>query len=157
MDSYGARFPIEPGSADGYHFLIVEAHAYPDIADALRHGAVAALEAAGATHETIAVPSALELPAAVAMALDARDFDGYIALGCVIRGHSGHYDAVVTQSVRALIDLSVGDAVPLGVGLLAVENEGQALARARPEDQDRGGDAARAALALAAIKAKLND
>jgi len=157
MDSHAARFEIEPGSADGYHFLIVEARELPDLADELHRGAVTALDAAGATHETIRVPSALELPTAVAMALDARDFDGYIALGCVVRSHSGHPDAIISQSVRALVDLSVGDAVPLGIGLLVVESEEQAQAGTRPEDHDRGGDAARAALSLAAIKAKLND
>lgn len=157
MDSYGAPFPIEPGSAAGRHFLIVEARAYGDLADELRRGAVAALEAAGATHDVVAVPTALELPAAIAMALEAADFDGYVALGCVIRGHSGHYETVARESTRALVEISVVDALPLGIGILTVENEGQAWVRARVEEQDRGGDAARAALALAALKAKLND
>lgn len=157
MDSYGAPFPIEPGSADGQHFLIIEARAYPDLADEMRRGAIAALEAAGATYDSIAVPSALEIPAAIAMALEAGEFDGYVALGCVIRGHSGHYETVARESTRALVEISVVDALPLGIGILTVENEGQAWARARVGEQDRGGDAARAALALAALKAKLNE
>jgi len=156
MDSYGVRFPIPPGSAQGLNFLIVEGRAYPEIADELKRGAVAALEAAGATHESVAVPSAMEVPVAIAMALEARDYDGYVALGCVIRGQTNHYSAVAGESIRALAELAVVDALPLGIGILTVETEAQAWIRAHVNDQDRGGDAARAALALAALKMKLN-
>lgn len=156
MDSYGERFPIENNSAAGLHFLIVEGRSYPGIADEMRQGAIAALEAAGATHDVIAVPSAMEVPVGVAMALETDSYDGYIALGCVMRGHTNHYEAVAGESIRALAELAVVDALPLGIGILTVENEGQAWVRARRTDQDRGGDAARAALALAALKAKLN-
>ena len=156
MDSYGTRFPVEDNAAQGLHFLIVEGRAYPGIADEMKAGAIAALELAGATHEVISVPSAMEVPVGVAMALETDRFDGYVALGCVIRGHSNHYEAVAGESTRALAELAVVDALPLGIGILTVENEGQAWARARKTDQDRGGDAARAAVVLAALKAKLN-
>lgn len=156
MDSYGERFAIAPGSADGQHFLIVEGRAYPAIADEMKRGAIAALEAAGATHETIAVPSAMEVPMALAMALEVGDHDGYVALGCVMRGQTNHYSAVAGESIRALVELAMVDALPLGIGILTVETEAQARIRANVNDQDRGGDAARAALALAAIKMKLN-
>ena len=156
MDSYGERFPIAPKSAEGLHFLIVEGRAYPAIADEMKAGAIAALDAAGATHEVIAVPGAMEVPVGIAMALETDNYDGFVALGCVIRGQSNHYVTVASESTRALAELAVVDALPLGIGILTVENEGQAWARARRTDGDRGGDAARAALALAALKAKLN-
>lgn len=156
MDSYGERFPIEANSAQGLHFLIVEGRAYPGIADEMKAGAGAALKAAGATFDVIAVPGAMEVPVGVAMALDTDKYDGYVALGCVIRGQSNHYVSVASESIRALAELAVVDALPLGIGILTVENEGQAWTRARVADGDRGGDAARAALALAALKAKLN-
>lgn len=156
MDSYGERFPIEANSAVGLHFLIVEGRAYPGIADEMKSGAVVALTAAGATYDVIAVPGAMEVPVGVAMALETERYDGFVALGCVIRGQSNHYVAVASESIRALAELAVVDALPLGIGILTVENEGQAWARARTNDGDRGGDAARAALALAALKAKLN-
>ncbi|SFV34916.1 6,7-dimethyl-8-ribityllumazine synthase [Devosia crocina] len=156
MDSYGERFPIAAGSAEGLHFLIVEGRAYPAIADEMREGAIAALEAAGATHEVISVPGAMEVPVGVAMALESEKYDGFVALGCVVRGQSNHYVTVANESTRALAELAVVDALPLGIGILTVENEGQAWTRARRTDGDRGGDAARAALALAALKAKLN-
>jgi len=156
MDSYGARFALEPGAGQGLHVLIVEGRAYPEIADEMKRGAIAALEAAGATHEAIAVPSAMEVPVALAMALETGRFDGYVALGCVIRGQTSHYSAVAGESIRALAELAVVDALPLGIGVLTVETEAQARIRANVKEQDRGGDAARAALALAAIKAKLN-
>lgn len=156
MDSYGERFPIAPNSAAGLHFLIVEGRAYPAIADEMKAGAIAALEAAGATHDVISVPGAMEVPVGVAMALETDKYDGFVALGCVIRGQSNHYVTVASESTRALAELAVVDALPLGIGILTVENEGQAWTRARRTDGDRGGDAARAALALAALKAKLN-
>ncbi|ODT70874.1 MAG: 6,7-dimethyl-8-ribityllumazine synthase [Pelagibacterium sp. SCN 63-23] len=156
MDSYGVRFSLPPEAGQGLHFLIVEGRAYPDIADEMKRGALAALAAAGATHEVIAVPSAMEVPVAIAMALETDRFDGYVALGCVIRGQTNHYVGVASESIRALAELAVVDALPLGIGILTVENEAQAWIRANVKDQDRGGDAARAALALSDVKAKLN-
>ncbi len=156
MDSYGERFPIEAGSGEGLNFLIVEGRNYHRIADEMRTGAIAVLDAAGATHDTISVPSAMEVPVAIAMALESGDYDGFVALGCVIRGQTNHYSSVAGESIRALMELAVVDALPLGIGILTVETEAQAWIRAQVKDQDRGGDAARAALALAAVKAKLN-
>lgn len=153
MDSYGVRFPLPEGAGRGLHFLIVEGRAYPDIAEEMKRGAVAVLEGAGASFETIAVPGAMEVPVAIAMALETGRFDGYVALGCVIRGQTNHYAAVAGESIRALAELAVVDALPLGIGILTVETEAQAWIRANVKDQDRGGDAARSALALAGIKA----
>ncbi|MHA6298910.1 6,7-dimethyl-8-ribityllumazine synthase [Devosia sp. CAU 1758] len=156
MDSYGVRFALPEGAGNGLHFLIVEGRSYPDIGDEMKRGAVAALEKAGATFEVIAVPSAMEVPVAMAMAIETGRFDGYVALGCVIRGQTNHYVSVANESIRALAELAVVDALPLGIGILTVENEAQAWMRAHVNDQDRGGDAARAALALSDVKVKLN-
>ena len=156
MDSYGVRFPLPENAGRGLSFLIVEGRAYPDIADEMKRGAIAALEKAGAEYQVIAVPSAMEVPVAMAMAIETGRFDGYVALGCVIRGQTNHYVSVANESIRALAELAVVDALPLGIGILTVENEGQAWIRAHVNDQDRGGDAARAALALSDVKAKLN-
>ena len=147
----------DDGSVKGARILIVEARFYDDIADALLKGAVRALEAAGASHDRITVPGSLEIPAAIAMALDAaakkkKPYDGVVALGCVIRGDTIHFEIVSEQSARALLDLSVARQIPLGNGILTVDNEAQAFARARMEEADKGGDAARAALAMLRIK-----
>ncbi|HXF88647.1 MAG TPA: 6,7-dimethyl-8-ribityllumazine synthase [Xanthobacteraceae bacterium] len=143
--------------AQGARILLVEARFYEDITDLLLEGAVRVLRAAKASWDRISVPGSLEIPAAVAIALDAaerrrRPYDGVVALGCVIRGETLHFDIVATQSARALIDLSVARRIPLGNGIITVDNRTQALARARPDKGDKGGDAARAALALVAIK-----
>ncbi|MCP8882507.1 6,7-dimethyl-8-ribityllumazine synthase [Devosia sp. XJ19-1] len=156
MDSYGVRFSLPAGAGRGLHFLIVEGRSYPDIVDEMKRGATAAIEQAGATCEVIAVPSAMEVPVAMAMAIETGRFDGYVALGCVIRGQTNHYVSVANESIRALAELAVVDALPLGIGILTVENEAQAWIRAHVNDQDRGGDAARAAIALSDVKAKLN-
>lgn len=157
MDSYGVRFPLPAEAGRGQRFLIVEGRAYPDIADEMKRGAIAALDKAGALHDVIAVPSAMEVPVAMAMAIETGRFDGYVALGCVIRGQTNHYVSVANESIRALAELAVVDALPLGIGILTVENEAQARMRADVNDQDRGGDAARAALALSDVKVKLNN
>jgi 6,7-dimethyl-8-ribityllumazine synthase len=133
--------------------LIVEARFYEAIADALLDGAVAVLDAAGASHEIVTVPGALEIPAAIAILLDGaaahgRPFDAVVALGTVIRGETGHYDIVAGESSRALMDLAVARRVALGNGILTVETEAQAWARARREEMDKGGGAAEAALAM---------
>lgn len=145
--------------ADGNpHFLIVEARFYDDLADALLAGATAALTAAGASYEVVPVPGALEIPATIAMALrSGKPYAGYVALGCVIRGETKHFDIVATESARGLMDLSVAFAVPIGNGILTVDTEEQAWARARADDQDKGGGAARAALRMAAIRRQLGE
>lgn len=157
MASSGATFSIEPGSAQGQRFLIVEARFYPELSDELLRGAKMALDAAGAEYDVVTVPGALEIPAAIAMALENGDYDGYVALGTVIRGETSHYEIVSGESARALMEISVVDALPLGNGILTVENEMQAWARARVNEMDKGGGAARAALAMAALKARLGE
>ncbi|TFF20431.1 6,7-dimethyl-8-ribityllumazine synthase [Jiella endophytica] len=137
--------------------LIVEARFYDHIADHLLAGAKAALEAEGATFEVVTVPGALEIPAAIGFALSGADeggadFDGFVALGCVIRGETFHFDIVAGESARALMMLSVDEGIALGNGILTVENEEQALVRADPARKDKGGEAAKAALAMIAIR-----
>jgi len=144
----------------GTRILIVEARFYDDIQDALLEGAVAELKAAGASHEVITVPGALEIPAAIAIAIDAAEkkgkpYDAAIALGCVIRGETIHFEIVSMESSRGLMDISVTKRFPLGNGILTVNNEEQAWARARVSDLNKGGDAARAALAMLRIKRRL--
>ena len=135
------------------HFLIVEARFYDEIVDALVTGAVAALESGGASFERISVPGALEIPGAIAIASAGhRHFDGYIALGCVIRGETSHFDTVCNESARGLMDLSLVDGLAIGNGIITVENEGQAWARADVGRKDKGGDAARAAMAMVALR-----
>ena len=141
----------------GARALIVEARFYDDLQDALLDGAVAELKAAGLTHDVITVPGALEIPAAVAIAIDAaaanaRPYDAVIALGCVIRGDTIHFEIVSQESSRALMDLAVARKLPLGNGILTVNTEAQAWARARASELNKGGDAARAALAMLRIK-----
>ena len=140
--------------------LIVEARFYDDIADELLSGATAALEKAEARYDVITVPGALEIPPVIAIALDAAEhggepYDAVVALGCVIRGETGHYDIVAGESSRALMDLSVARRIPLGNGILTVENEAQAWARARVSDMNKGGGAADAALAVMRIKRRV--
>jgi 6,7-dimethyl-8-ribityllumazine synthase len=135
-------------------FLIIEARFYEDIADELVRGAIAALDAAGVRHERIAVPGVLEIPAALAIAADARpDLAGYVALGCVIRGETTHYDIVANESARAVMDLAVSRRLAVGNGTLTVENGDQAWARAAIGKGDKGAMAARAAIAMADLKA----
>ena len=147
---------LAPADGRAFHLLIVEARFYNDISDALLAGATTVLERAGATFERVAVPGALEIPAAVAMAVASnKRFDGYVALGCVIRGETTHYETVANESARALMDLAVTHRLALGNGILTVENEEQAWARARAGEMNKGGAAAEAALAMIALKEKL--
>jgi len=144
----------------GARILLVEARFYEDIADALLTGATRALEEAGAAVERVSVPGSLEVAPAIAIALDAaeragRPYDGVVALGCVIRGETLHFEIVSQESARALLDLSVARRVPIGNGILTVDTDVQAWARARPEEADKGGDAARAALARGRLKRRL--
>ncbi|MFZ4108945.1 MAG: 6,7-dimethyl-8-ribityllumazine synthase [Polymorphobacter sp.] len=135
------------------HILIVEARFYTAIADAALKGAVAALTVAGATHEVLTVPGALEIPAAIAFADASGNYDGYVALGCVIRGETYHFEVVAGESARAIMALTL-DGLAIGNGILTVENEAQAWARARLTEKDKGGEAAKAALAMIAVKAQ---
>jgi 6,7-dimethyl-8-ribityllumazine synthase len=136
------------------HLLVVEARFYDHIADALLNGATAAIARAGATFELVTVPGALEIPGAIAMAIaSGKGFDGYVALGCVIRGETTHYETVANESARALMDITVTHRAPLGNGILTVENEAQALVRADPARGDKGGAAVSAALTMLAVGA----
>jgi 6,7-dimethyl-8-ribityllumazine synthase len=132
--------------------LIVEARFYPEISDALYAGAAAVLDAAGIVSERVAVPGALEIPAAIKLA--AQHYDGFIALGCVIRGETYHFEIVANESARGLTDLGLRDRLCIGNGILTVEDEDQAMVRARLTDGDKGGDAARACLALMTLKTR---
>lgn len=133
--------------------LIVEARFYAHLNDLLLAGARAAIEAGGHAHDTITVPGALEIPAAIALAADSGQYDAFVALGVVMRGETYHFEVVSNESARGLMALAI-DGLPIGNGILTVENEAQALARARPDDKDKGGEAARAALAMLALKAR---
>src|SRR4029079_7367919 len=142
------------------HMLVVEARFYPHISDALLKGATAALDEAGVRFDRVEVSGALEIPPAIAIAQEAAKrkrvpYDGVVALGCVIQGDTFHFDIVAMQSARALIDLSVEQQLPAGNGILTVDNEAQALTRADPAQGNKGGEAARAALALARLKRNL--
>jgi len=154
------RSKREEDGAKGARVLIVEARYYDDIADLLLAGAMKVLKAAGAEVERVTVPGSLEIPAAIAIAVDAaqnkrRPYDGVVALGCVIRGDTIHFEIVSQLSAQGLIELSVARALPIGNGIVTVNTVTQAMARARVEEQDKGGDAASAALALIRVKRQL--
>ena len=137
------------------HVLLVEAPYYTHIAALLREGAERALSAAGATFDTVEVPGAFEIPGAIGMAARAEGrFDGYVALGCVIRGETSHYDHICESTADWLQKLAVENALPIGYGILTCENEAQALVRATPSSngRDKGGEAVRACLAMIAAK-----
>ncbi|HEX8384237.1 MAG TPA: 6,7-dimethyl-8-ribityllumazine synthase [Sphingomonas sp.] len=129
--------------------LIVEARFYDHLNDLLLHGARAAIEAAGHEHETVTVPGALEVPGVIALA--AERYDAFVALGVVIRGETYHFEIVAGESARGIMALTM-DGLAIGNGILTVENEAQALARARPTEGDKGGGAAQAALAMLALR-----
>ena len=142
---------------DSLHMLIVEARFYDNISDELLRGATRVLDDAGARYDRVTVPGALEIPAAIAISIDAArrrraPYDGIIALGCVIRGETYHFEIVSSESARAMMDLAVKERLAIGNGILTVENEAQAHARARVEEGDKGGAAARAALTMVALK-----
>jgi 6,7-dimethyl-8-ribityllumazine synthase len=142
-------------------FLIIDARFYDDIADELCAGASREIESSGATFERISVPGVLEMPTALSMAFDLTDptgkkrFDGFVMLGCVIRGETSHYDIVAIESARAIMDFAVANRVPIGNGILTVENRDQAKARAATDGKNKGRDAARAAIDLLALKRRL--
>ncbi|GLK82500.1 6,7-dimethyl-8-ribityllumazine synthase [Ancylobacter defluvii] len=142
---------------DGARILIVEGRFYDDLNDELLAGARAAVEAVGASCEVVTVPGALEVPTAILVALDdaeaaGKPFDAAVALGCVVRGETYHFEIVAGESSRALMDLTVSRKLPLGNGILTVENDEQAWARARVTDGNKGGGAVEAALALLRLK-----
>jgi 6,7-dimethyl-8-ribityllumazine synthase len=134
--------------------LIVEARFYDHLNDLLLEGARAAIEAEGHSHETITVPGALEIPATISLAAEAG-YDAFVALGVVIRGETYHFEIVAGESARGLMALTL-DGLAIGNGILTVENEAQALARARRNEKDKGGEAAKAALAMMKLKARFS-
>ena len=137
------------------HILIVEARFYAHLNDMLLRGARAAIESAGHTHETVTVPGALEIPGAVALAIESGRYDAFVALGVVIRGETYHFEIVAGESARGLMALSM-DGVAVGNGILTTENEAQAIVRADPAQLDKGGGAAQAALAMLDLRKRLN-
>jgi 6,7-dimethyl-8-ribityllumazine synthase len=134
-------------------FLIIEARFYNHLNDMLIAGAKAAIKAAGHQSEVITVPGALEIPGAISLADASGEYDGYVAIGVVIRGETYHFEIVAGESARGIMALTM-DGVAIGNGILTVENEAQALVRADPAQKDKGGEAAKAALALLALKEK---
>ena len=134
------------------HLLIVEADYYKDLQAELIKGAVAVIESEGATYDMVSVPGALEIPGAVAMAAMSDKYDGYVALGVVIRGETTHYDTVCNESARGLMNLTVNEKLCIGNGIQTVENSDQAWARARVSDKNKGGGAAQAAIAMIKLK-----
>jgi 6,7-dimethyl-8-ribityllumazine synthase len=152
-----SRAPEPQTSVAGAHFLIVEARFYDAIGELLLDGATRAFAAAEARWTVARAPGALEIPAAIALLLDAAEkagapYDGVVALGCVVRGETYHFEIVAGESARALMDLSVARRIPLGNGILTTEDEDQAVERADRARLDKGGDAARAALAMYRLK-----
>jgi 6,7-dimethyl-8-ribityllumazine synthase len=149
-------------SDEQIRILIVEARFYDHLADLLLAGAKSVLEAFGAGYDVVTVPGALEIPAAIAFAEEgghrpagAAAYDGYVALGTVIRGETYHFEIVAGESARGIMELAIGKRLAIGNGILTVEDEAQALARARAEDGDKGGGAARAALEMIALKRQM--
>ena len=147
-------------SSSNAHILIVEARFYDDLADALLDGAKSALDEAGATYDVVTVPGALEVPAVIAFALDAemdggKTYDGFVALGTVIRGETYHFEIVANESSRGLMDLSIQETLAIGNGILTTENLEQAWTRAKKAEGDKGGFAARAALTMIAHRERL--
>lgn len=149
-------------SDEPIRILIVEARFYDDLADALLEGATQALSAYGAEYDVVTVPGALEIPGAIAFAEEGghrpagKRYDGYVALGCVIRGETYHFEIVSNESARGIMDLTVGKKLCIGNGVLTTEDDEQAWARARISEGDKGGGAARAALTMIELKHQLS-
>ncbi|HEX7884357.1 MAG TPA: 6,7-dimethyl-8-ribityllumazine synthase [Phenylobacterium sp.] len=149
-------------SDEPIRILIVEARFYDDLADALLEGATQALSAYGAEYDVVTVPGALEIPGAIAFAEEAghrpagKRYDGYVALGCVIRGETYHFEIVSNESARGIMDLTIGKKLCVGNGILTTEDDDQAWARARASEGDKGGGAARAALSMIELKHQLS-
>src|SRR2546423_15192118 len=150
----------EAGDLKGVRILVVEARFYDDVADALLAGPTRARDQAGAVFDRLSVPGSLEIPAAITIALDAAEragkpYEGVVALGCVIRGNTIHFEIVSFESSRGLMDISRTRGVPIGNGILTVDTDAQAWMRAKVDEADKGGEAARAALALVRLKRRL--
>ena len=149
-------------SDEPIRILIVEARFYDDLADALLEGATQALTAFGAEYDVVTVPGALEIPGAIAFAEEGghrpagKSYDGYVALGCVIRGETYHFEIVSNESARGIMDLAIGKRLCIGNGILTTEDDEQAWARARISEGDKGGGAARAALTMIDLKQQLS-
>jgi 6,7-dimethyl-8-ribityllumazine synthase len=150
----GAR-PVVSPLPSGARVLIVEARFYEALADEMAAGALAELARHGVIGERLSVPGAFEIPGAIANVADTGRFHGFVALGCVIRGDTTHYDYVCGESARGLMDLSVQRRLAIGYGILTVENEAQAWVRARRSEGDKGADAAYAALSMMALRQRL--
>jgi 6,7-dimethyl-8-ribityllumazine synthase len=135
------------------NFLIVEARFYDHLNDQLIAGAKATLESEGHSVEVLAVPGALEIPGAISLAADSGRYDGFVAIGAVIRGETYHFEIVAGESARGILALTM-DGIAIGNGILTVENEAQALVRADPSQKDKGGEAAKAALALLELRSR---
>ena len=146
---------------DKVRILIVEGRYYDHIQDELLRGATSVLQAFGAEYDVVTVPGAFEIPAVIALAVEGGHrpagvrYDGYVALGCVIRGETTHYDYVCGESARGLMDLAIGKRLAIGYGILTVEDEEQAMARARVSEKDKGGFAARTCLDMIALRQRL--
>jgi 6,7-dimethyl-8-ribityllumazine synthase len=153
------RKQTQEAPLDGVRVLIVESGYYEEIADTLLAGAKRALDAAGADYDVVTVPGALEIPQAMVIVLNsafgAEAYDGVVALGCVIRGETSHYDIVAGESARALMDIGVNQEIPVGNGVLTVNDMTQAKVRAALDGGDKGGDAAKAALSLVRLQRSL--
>lgn len=150
MKDLGDKSPVP--KVPGAKILMVVSPYYRGVADMMQRGAEAVAEEAGATLDRIFVPGTFELPAAIAHASKANTYDGFVALGCVVRGETSHYDYVCSESARGLMNLSTFDSLAIGYGVLTVENLEQAEVRADPARGDKGGEATKAALAMIAIK-----
>ena len=138
------------------HLLIVEADYYKGLQAELIKGAILAIESEGATCDIVSVPGALEIPGAIAMAAMSKQYDGYVALGVVIRGETTHYETVCNESARALMDLTVTEKLCIGNGVQTVENEAQAWVRTKVDDKNKGGGAANAAIAMIKLKGRFS-
>lgn len=136
------------------HFLIVSANFYDDVSQMLLDGALAELKKGDHSYQKISVPGALEIPATISYAVDTEQYDGFIALGCVIRGETAHYDIVANESARGLNELAVNLNLAIGNGILTVENKDQALVRADIKQRNKGGFAAQTAIRMSAIRDK---
>ncbi len=155
MKDSAEKFPV--ANVAGARLLMVVAPYYRGIADHLQRGAEAAADEAQATLDRVFVPGAFEIPGAIFQASRTKAYDGFLALGCVVRGETSHYDYVCGESARGLMDLSIRDGLAIGYGILTVETLAQAEQRADPARGDKGGEAARAALAMIALKRRFAD
>lgn len=142
--------------ANGPHLLVIDAPYYSGISESLMQGVQQVFDAVDATHDYVTVPGVLEIPAAISMAINStNNYDGYVVIGCVIRGETTHYEIVSNESARAIMDLSVTHQLAIGNGIQTVENEAQAWARAKVEEKNKGGGAAQAALAMIDLKKRM--